>query len=115
MTKKRPRRHVTWQDAMSICAWCGRHIPEDSEVFALGAKVRPGVELEHEGNVITLALTAMHRAYAIVPAEDSEAKRAGWDLIFTVCSKECGRKLRQSVQGQIDLADRILKGFHAKI
>jgi predicted nucleic acid-binding Zn ribbon protein len=106
--RKRKRKHrVSWQDAVSVCAWCGKPIPEDSEVFSLGAKARPGVNLEGEGNVLELALDARRKALAIIPTQDSQAKKAGWDLLFTLCSEECARALRETVQRQIDIIDNI--------
>lgn len=103
MTRRRRRKQVTLEDALGVCAWCGKQIPEGSEVFSIGARFRPGVEVEHERNVIELALTPTRKALAIVPTEDSEARRAGYDLLFVLCSEECGTSLRRVLQGQIDI------------
>ncbi len=103
--KRKPR--VSWEDAIRICAWCGKHIPENTELFSVNAKARPGVDLEHEGNVLALALDATRTALAIIPTPESEAKKAGWDVLFVVCSEECGRSLRETVQSNIDLLDSI--------
>jgi len=106
--RKRKRKHrASWEDTVSVCAWCGKPIPEDSEVFSLGAKARPGVDLERAGNVLELALDAKRKALAIIPTQDSQAKKAGWDLLFTLCSEECARALRETVQRQIDIIDNI--------
>ena len=106
--RKRKRKHrVSWEDAVSVCAWCGKRIPEGSEVFSLGAKTRPGVDLESKGNVIELALDAKRKALAIIPTPDSEAKKAGWDVSFVLCGEECARSLKEALQRQIDLIDNI--------
>ena len=108
MRRRKRKQRVSWEDAASVCAWCGKHIPEDSEVFGFGAKVRPGFDLERDGNVIELALDATRKALVIVPTEDSEAKQMGWDLLFTVCSEECARTLKETVQEHMDFIDSIL-------
>ena len=54
--RQKRKRRASWEDVVSVCAWCGKRIPEGSEVFSLGAKTRPGVDLESKGNVIELAL-----------------------------------------------------------
>lgn len=107
--RKRKRKHsVSWEDVVSVCAWCGKPIPEGSEVFSLGAKARPGVDLEREGNVLELTLDATRKALAIIPTQDSQAKKEGWDLLFTICSEECARTLKEAVQRQIDIVDSIV-------
>ncbi len=108
MRKRKRKRRVSWKEATSVCAWCGKHIPEDSEVFTLGAKARPGVDLERKGNVIELALGATKKAHAIIPTRDSQAKAAGWDLLFVICSDECARSLKETLQKQIDAVESIL-------
>ena len=108
MRKRRRKHSVRWEDAVSVCVWCGKPIPEDSEVFSLGAKARPGVDLEAEGNVLELTLDATRKALAIIPTQDSQAKKDGWDLLFTICSEECAKSLKETVQGQIDIIDSIV-------
>ena len=48
---------------MSTCAWCGKRIERDSEIFSLGAKTRPGVELE-EGNVMEFNFFGIKRLWS---------------------------------------------------
>jgi hypothetical protein len=105
MRKIKRKRRASWRDAVSVCAWCGKRIPEGSEVFSLGAKTRPGVDLEREGNVIEL--DAKRKALAIIPTPDSEAKKAGWDVSFVLCGEECARSLKEALQRQIDFIDNI--------
>jgi hypothetical protein len=107
--KRKRKRYLSWEDVASVCAWCGKHIPEDTEVFSLGARARPGVDLEKmsKGNVLELALDEKKEALAIVPTQDSEAKRMGWDLLFSLCSEECARTLKETLQKQLDIIDSI--------
>jgi predicted nucleic acid-binding Zn ribbon protein len=107
MRKIKKKSRVNWQDAVSVCAWCGKRIPEGSEVFSLGAKARPGFDLESKGNVIELALDEKKKALAIIPTPDSEAKKAGWDVSFVLCSEECTWSLKDALQRQIDFIDNI--------
>jgi hypothetical protein len=107
MRKMKRKRRAGWEEAVSVCAWCGKRIPEGSEVFGLGAKTRPGVDLEKKGNVIELALDEKRKALAIIPTPDSEAKKAGWDVLFALCSEECAQSLKETVQKQIDIIDSI--------
>jgi hypothetical protein len=80
----------------SICAWCGKSIPHDVEVWAIGARVRPGID-PGKGPIIHLAL-AGKTVPAIVATKDSEAKREGYDLVFMLCSLECGKSLREAFE-----------------
>ncbi len=94
----------------SICAWCGKRIPKDAEVFSLGAKARAGVDLaSYEGKAFQLTLTQPPKTLvAIVPTHDSQAKKEGNDLLFAICSQRCGQALKQALQRQIDMIDRIV-------
>ena len=57
--------------------------------------------------VIQLSLTQPRKTIAaIVPTQDSQAKRDGYDLLFTICSQKCGRALKAALQQQIDMIDR---------
>lgn len=107
MRKRKRKRRVSWEDAARVCAWCGKHIPKDSEIFSIGAKARPGVDLEKEGNVLELTLDATRKALAIIPTQESQAKKEGWDLLFAICSEECAKTLKETVQRHIDIIDDI--------
>ena len=96
MRKNRERKkRVTWEDAASVCAWCGKQIPADSEAFVLGAELRPGVEVGPGGNVLELTVGATRTVYAMVTAENSEARKNGVGFIFMACSSECGEALQE--------------------
>jgi hypothetical protein len=74
---------------------------ENDPAFGLGAKVRKDVKLPgQEGPFIRFDLpTAPGRTVhgAVVP-DDSEAKRAGWDIMFAACSQECAESLKDALQ-----------------
>ena len=47
------------------------------------------------------------KALAIIPTPDSEAKKAGWDVLFALCSEECAWSLKDALQRLIDFIDNI--------
>ena len=92
-----------------ICAWCNERIPEDVEVFGLPAKARPGIDLEdREGTIIQLPLALMDKVVPVtVVTSDSEAKRQGYDFSFMLCSQACARSLKDALQREIDIVDKV--------
>jgi len=64
------------------------------------AKARKGMNLKPcEGSEIQIALTHVNTTLpALVPTRNSEAKKAGNDLLFMFCSKKCGDLLKKAVQ-----------------
>lgn len=110
--KQHRRRRVTSADEIfrrraerlqSECGWCGKSIGEDEPVFGIGAKAFPDVDLSLvQGKVIEITLgTAAKRVLAGVAAFDSDAKLAGDDLMFMVCSEACGRQLQAAVASEL--------------
>jgi len=87
------------EEMSHVCAWCNKVIDKDSEVFAIGAKARKGMNLKpYEGSEIQIALTQINKTVpAIVPTRNSEARKAGNDLLFMVCGKKCGELLKKAV------------------
>jgi hypothetical protein len=83
----------------SECGWCGESIGEDEPVFGIGGRALPGIDLSLvQGKVIEISLGGVARqVLAAVAAFDSDAKRAGNDLMFMVCSKTCGQRLQAAV------------------
>jgi len=88
------------EEVSHVCAWCKKAIHKTSEVFAVGAKARKGMNLKpYIGSEIQIALTHTNKALpALVPTPNSDAKKAGNDLLFMVCSKKCGELLKKAVQ-----------------
>jgi hypothetical protein len=95
---------------ISTCAWCGRKIPKGSEIFSIGAKVRSGIDLHDQGGrVIQILLAKSGKTVnAIAPTDNSQAKKAGNDLLFAICSQACGGALKQVLQEELNImADQI--------
>src|SRR4030095_9150031 len=85
------------------CGWCDDEIGEDTELFGIGAKAHPDIDIsEMEGKVIDLFLSRRKRTVqALVVTKDSPAKREGKDLLFVACSESCAAALEQSVGSEI--------------
>ena len=62
---------------ISICSWCGRKIPRGSEIFSVGAKVKPNIDLhDPPSHAIQLLLEKRGKIVnAIVPTDNSQAKK----------------------------------------
>jgi hypothetical protein len=89
----------------NTCAWCGKKVRHDVEVFAVGARARAGVDLtDQEGTImmITLALTNK-RVPALVVTSDSPAKKEGKDLAFVACSRRCAKLLKDALRQEVDV------------
>lgn len=93
----------------STCAWCGKTIPEDSEVFGLGAKVKQGFDIKNkEGKIIQLSLALTNKTVpAIVTTSNSDAKKEGKDLMFMTCSQGCAGNLKDALQKEKDVIGNI--------
>ena len=87
----------------STCGWCGRSVGKDDPVFAVGAAVRPGIDLSAvQGRVIEVELPTAHKVIlAGVANFDSDAKRDGSDFMFMTCSEKCGKSLKAAVSEDI--------------
>jgi len=50
--------------------------------------------------------------WTIITAKNSDAKKAGNDMIFMLCSEECGYELKEILQAEISFFENILgEGF----
>jgi hypothetical protein len=89
---------------VSTCAWCSKEIPEHTEVFSVGAKAKPEIDLsEEEGSIILLPLDVTGKTVpAMIVNSDSQAKKDGYDIVFMVCSEDCGRALREALEEEIE-------------
>lgn len=103
------RVHREQKSPMNTCAWCNKRIPEDSEVFGLGAKVKPAIKLEdQEGKFIPLSLILTDKTIpAIVTTTDSQAKQKGNDLMFMTCSQGCAESLKEALYKEKWIIDSI--------
>ncbi len=93
------------EEALSKCAWCRSNINDFLEVFGLGAKLKPDVDLsEFESHCIQIDLVSEEKpVYMMVTAQGSEAKNDGKDCMFLVCSASCGKKLKTVLEKEISL------------
>jgi hypothetical protein len=99
----RRTRRISREEAISHCAWCRKKMAPDEEIFSIGARAKPWVELP-EGGVLELSLDATHRrVLAVVTVPDSPAHQSGNDLLFATCSQACAEALTVALQKQIDL------------
>ena len=98
---------VSSEEALSTCAWCGKHLPDNTPVFGFGGKKRPGVDLsQYEGHAIRITLATQPRSVtAMVTTADSNAKRDGKDFMFLVCSEECASEMKSVMEQEVSVAD----------
>lgn len=89
------KKNITPADVLKRCAWCGKFIPEDQEIFTLGSKTHPEVDLSAQEGGVILMEVGEKLVPAIVPTSDSPAKEAGHDVLIVLCSRKCGLALRE--------------------
>jgi len=106
-------RHIDPEEALSCCCWCGKPIPEEVELFGLGGKAMPGVDLsDFEGSAIQIKVPTTGITFcAIVTLPDSDARKDGNDFMFVLCSSRCAYELKTLLNKEIYLDD-ILAGVH---
>jgi len=98
---------ISDEEAIGRCAWCRNQISDDIEVFAVGAKVRPGADLsDYEGKAIQLMIVSEDRFIPMVVTTDvSEARNDGNDVMFLVCSELCGKEMKCALERDKSLGD----------
>jgi hypothetical protein len=96
---------ISDKEALSKCAWCQNQISDDMEVFGLGAKLKPNVDLsEYESHCVEIDLVSEEKlVYMMISAKGSQAKSEGKDCMFLVCSEGCGKKLKDALEKEISL------------
>ena len=97
------------EEALSMCAWCNEAITDDVEVFGMGVKLRPNVDLsEYKGNAMQIDLTCIDKTICvIVTADDSDAKKDGKDLMIMTCSEQCSQDLQKALIEDKTLGDSL--------
>ena len=102
---KKTQNYIDPYKIISTCAWCGSKIPKGSEIFSIGAKVTSDIDLHNQGGRVIQVLLMQSRktVNAIAPADNSQAKKAGNDLIFAICSQQCGGELKQTLQEELNI------------
>jgi|GEM_PF-416088 hypothetical protein len=92
------------------CAWCGADISDEEEVFAVGAKIKEGIDFVGErvaSSGFLPVIVAGKVVPAVVTAPDSQAKLEGNDIMFMVCGEQCADALKKALEEEKDLIDRI--------
>ena len=99
------KKKKEWRASGYKCGWCEDEIPEDTELFGIGAKARDDIDIkELRGKVIDIYLAQRNRSVqAVVVTADSPASREGKDLLFVTCSESCSEALRQAVGKEIEI------------
>ena len=94
-------------EALSKCPCCQSEITEFMEVFGLGAKLNPDVDMsEYQGHCIEIELASEDMSvYMMVTGQGSEAKNEGKDAMFLVCSEKCAKKLKNVLEKEISLGE----------
>ena len=97
------------EEVLSMCAWCNKDIGEGQEVFGMGGKLRPNVDVsKYKGKVMPITLTCVEKTVCvIVTTDDSDAKRDGKDVMFMICSEQCGYDLKEALNEDKSLGDSL--------
>jgi len=103
--KKIKRKKPKVQKVLTTCCWCGFKIGTNREVFALGGKKRPEIDIsKYEGGVMPVRLATIEKTvWSIVPTQDSDAHKDGKDIMFTLCSEACGQELKDVLKYETEL------------
>jgi hypothetical protein len=84
-------------DAVHRCAWCDIEVDEGAGRF-VGFKLADRGRLAHrEGFVVSVAVDDERVATGVMSREDSDAARAGEDIVFRACTSRCEKALRSAV------------------
>jgi hypothetical protein len=83
----------------SSCAYCGSVIGEKQEVFSLGSHITDGLDVgPWEGEILPFRVEGLdHPVLGAVVPEGSDAKNAGNDLVFQLCSERCAKNLKEAL------------------
>ena len=83
--------------ALGHCAWCEIEIEEGQGRFA-GFKVAVRDRFaDREGLTVAIPIDDDQVLIGVVPMADSEEARAGYDLLFRVCTSRCEKAVHKAV------------------
>lgn len=91
------------------CAWCGNFIPEEGDVFAVGAKLKCPIGftgVDNDTGYVMFVLIGEKKVPVIATAEGSEARNDGNDWLFIVCSKRCGLELKSALEREKEIVEK---------
>lgn len=91
------------------CALCEKKLRAGANIFGLGVKLKSW--LEYPGGIGRATLVQLpvqgRMIECLATADGSRAKLEGWDLVFMLCSEECGAGLREILEGT-DMFEEIM-------
>lgn len=87
----------------AFCGWCDSDIDEEQEVFSQGIHLNPDFDLKsHEGRVVPIQVSGKNEPLlCLIPTENSEARKAGSEGTFQLCSEKCVYELRAALKAEI--------------
>ncbi|MEN1968027.1 hypothetical protein WMZ97_08115 [Lentibacillus sp. N15] len=92
--------------SMFSCAYFGKKIKDNQPLSAIDIKFVKGTDFsDREGEFIQVYLNALQREVPmIVTTSDSESQETwtGWPV--TVCSQQCGSKLKTALEQDINFS-----------
>ncbi|MDA3790067.1 MAG: hypothetical protein PF503_16420 [Desulfobacula sp.] len=108
--KKIPKVH----QVISTCCWCGLKIKDEGPLYSIGCKKRPEVNIsKYEGKVMPVKiLTSGKTVLSFVPPSGSDARKAGNDFMFALCSEDCGDQLKEALETEKEIGEMILSADH---
>ena len=83
--------------AVHRCAWCDIEIDEGAGRFVGFALADRGRLAHREGLVLPLAVDEERVVIGIMSQADSNAARAGEDVVFRACTSRCEKAIRKAV------------------
>jgi len=92
------------------CALCNREMPSGAEVYGMGVRLKEGLSFPYGvGRRTMVELPLQGKTYkCMVTADGSRARMEGWDLVFIVCSEECGVRLKSVLESEEGLFEEIM-------
>ena len=104
------KHKMTLKKYLGNCCWCRKKIKNNSEVFSVGAKTQSGFDLsDHEGQLLPVTILSCEKTvYSLIPRSDSDAKKAGNDMLFLLCSENCALELKAAIQFDLEIGKKII-------
>jgi hypothetical protein len=84
-------------DAVHRCAWCDIEVDEDAGRFVSVKLADRGRFAHRQGLVLPLVVDDDHVVVGIMSQDDSDAARAGEDVVFRACTSRCEKAIRKAV------------------
>lgn len=104
------RKKPKIKKVLKTCCWCEKRISDNQEVFAFECKKQPDIDISRfEGDIMPIFISSINKTlWAIVPTEESDARLAGTDFMFTICSRECGTELKEALNQEKQISETLL-------